>query len=282
MQRYSGQDDIVVGSPIANRQHERLEGLIGYFANMLVMRMGVNPKARFAELLEEVRELAVETYRHQHIPFERLVEVMPVRRSLNRTPIFQVVFALQNASSGLQELKGLEVEEVGTETWTARFDLDVNAIERNGQLDIVWIYNRDLFDRERIEQMARHYESLLTAAVQDPQRPVCELAMLSKSELQQFNIQTRKADRDVLQQASARNSYVAPRTAVEQTVAGVWQEALGLERVGIDDNFFDLGGYSLLLARVRFHLQERFKREIALVDCFCYPTVRLLAEKLEQ
>jgi amino acid adenylation domain-containing protein len=279
MHRYSGQDDIVVGSPIANRQDERLEGLIGFFANMLVMRVEVNPNASFGELLEEVRDLALETYRHQHIPFERLVEVLPLRRSLNRTPIFQVVFALQNASSGTQELKGLEVEELGTEAWTVRFDLEVHAIERNGQLDIVWIYNRDLFDRWRIEQMARYYERLLAAAMQDLKKPICDLEILSASEIQQLKIrgvtQTGKAER------RARNPYVAPRTPLEQMVASVWQEALGVERAGLDDNFFDLGGYSLLVARVRFNLREKLQKDIALVDFFSYPTVRLLAEKLE-
>jgi amino acid adenylation domain-containing protein len=278
MHRYSGQNDIVVGSPVANRQDELLEGLIGFFANMLVMRVGVNPNASFSELLEEVRDLALETYRHQHIPFERLVEVLPLRRSLNRTPIFQVVFALQNASSETQGLKGLEVEEIGTETWSVRFDLEVHAIERSGKLEIVWIYNRDLFDRWRIEQMARHYEQLLAAAMQDPEKPVCQLEMLSASEIEQLKIrgvtQTRKMER-------TRTLYVAPETPLEQMVASVWQEALGSECVGLDDNFFDLGGYSLLVARVRFNLREKLQKEIALVDFFSYPTVRLLAKKLE-
>jgi non-ribosomal peptide synthetase component F len=243
------------------------------------MRVGVNPDATFGQLLEQVRDLALETYRHQDIPFERLVEVLPLRRSLNRTPIFQVVFALQNASSGTQELKGLEVEELGTEAWTVRFDLEVHAIERNGKLDIVWIYNRDLFDRWRIEQMARHYERLLTAAIEDSEKPICHLAMLSASEIQQLKIrgvnQAGKVER------RARNPYVAPQTPLEQIVASVWQEALGLERVGLDDNFFDLGGYSLLVARVRFNLREKLQKDIALVDFFSYPTVRLLARKLE-
>jgi hypothetical protein len=183
MHRYSGQDDIVVGSPIANRQDERLEGLIGFFANMLAMRVRVDPNASFRELLDQVREFALEAYRHQDIPFERVLEELSVNRSLNRTPVFQVVFALQNASSGLQELKGLKIEELGAEAWTVRFDLEVNAIERNGQLHIVWIYNRDLFDRGRIEQMARHYERLLTAALQDLDQTVCHLGTLSANEI---------------------------------------------------------------------------------------------------
>jgi non-ribosomal peptide synthetase component F len=246
---------------------------------MLAMRVRVNPNASFGELLEQVRDLSLETYRHQHVPFERLIEVLPLRRKLNRTPIFQVVFALQNASSGTQELRGLKVEELGTEAWTVRFDLEVHAIERNGQLDIVWIYNRDLFDRWRIEQMARHYERLLAAAVQDMNKPICHLEMLSASEIQQLKIGGMPLIETVRRRT--RNHYVAPETPLEQTVASVWQEALGLERVGVDDNFFDLGGYSLLVARVRFNLREKLQKDIALIDFFSYPTVRLLAEKLE-
>jgi non-ribosomal peptide synthetase component F len=245
---------------------------------MLAMRVRVNPNASFGELLEQVRDLSLETYRHQHVPFERLIEVLPLRRKLNRTPIFQVVFALQNASSGTQELKGLKVEELGTEAWTVRFDLEVHAIERNGQLDIVWIYNRDLFDRWRIEQMARHYERLLAAAVQDMNKPICHLEMLSASEMQQLKIGGMPLIETVRRRT--RNHYVAPETPLEQTVTSVWQEALGLERVGVDDNFFDLGGYSLLVTRVRFSLREKLQKDIALIDFFSYPTARLLTGKL--
>jgi acyl carrier protein len=153
-------------------------------------------------------------------------------------------------------------------------------------LDIVWIYNLDLFDRWRIEQMARHFEQLLAAAVQDLEKPVCDLDILSASEIQQLKTQgvTRvgKTERRALQQASAENLYVAPRTPLEQMVASEWQEALGLEKVGLDDNFFDLGGHSMLVVRIRFNLREKLQKEIALIDFFFYPTVRLLAEKLEQ
>ncbi len=289
MNRYSGQDDIVIGSPIANRQDDRLEGLLGFFANMLAMRVRVNPNATFGELLEQVREQALEAYRHQDIPFERLVEKLPLRRALNRTPIFQVIFALQNASSGTQQLRGLEVEEIGTEAWTVRFDLEVYALERKGCLEIVWIYNKGLFDSCRIEQMARYYERLLAEVAQGLKKPVRELGTLSASEVHQIITGAPRnecADKGLLPQSLAENLYVAPRTPLEQTVADVWQEILGpeiagLRPVGVDDNFFDLGGYSLLLPRVRFKLLQKLEKEIALVDFFFCPTVRLLAEKLE-
>ncbi len=285
MHRYSGQDDIVVGSPIANRLDERLEGLIGFFANMLAMRVKVDPNASFRELLNHVREFALEAYRHQEVPFERVLEELSVNRSLSRTPVFQVTFALQNAFSGTQELKGLAIEPLAAEDWRVRFDLEVNAIERGGQLDIVWVYNVDLFDRWRIEQMAVHYQRLLAAVVQDLDQPVSNLGILSVSEMQQLTIrgvpQAGKMERKSLQQAPVGNIYEAPRTPMEQVVASVWRAVLGIEQVGLNDNFFELGGYSLLLTRVRFHLRQRLQREMALVDFFLCPTVRLLAEKLE-
>src|SRR5262249_43550961 len=104
--RYSGQDDITVGSPIANRQEAQLEDLIGFFVNSLVMRVRLNGEESFSELLTEVRRTTLEAYQHQDIPFERLVEELQPERSLNTTPIFQVMFALQNAPMGVEKLKG--------------------------------------------------------------------------------------------------------------------------------------------------------------------------------
>src|SRR5262249_53577818 len=109
MSRYSGQDDIVVGSPIANRQEAQLEKLIGFFVNSLVMRVRLKAGESFSELLGDVRRATLEAYQHQDIPFERLVEELGVERSLNTTPVFQVSFAVQNAPMGMKQLKGLEI-----------------------------------------------------------------------------------------------------------------------------------------------------------------------------
>jgi acyl carrier protein len=118
------------------------------------------------------------------------------------------------------------------------------------------------------------------------ERPISHLAILSASEMQQLKTQgvigTGKTERRPLQHAPEENLYEAPRTPLEHMIADAWQEALGLEKVGLDDNFFDLGGHSMLVVSVRFNLREKLQQEIALVDFFFYPTVRLLAEKLEQ
>src|SRR5262249_50318441 len=130
LSRYSGEEDVVVGSPIANRQEEEIEGLIGFFVNTLVMRVRANGGKSFRELVGEVRRTTLDAYQHQDVPFERLVEELSPQRSLNRTPLFQVIFALQNAPWAAPQAKGLEVEVIEEDELQVRFDLEVHAFER--------------------------------------------------------------------------------------------------------------------------------------------------------
>ena len=193
--RDSGQEDIVVGSPIANRQDAQLEGLIGFFVNSLAMRIRVKSEVSLRELLSAVRSETLDAYLHQDIPFERLVEELSPERSLNSTPVFQVMFALQNAPAGPQRLQGLEIEPVAGEELRVRFDLELHGIEHEGGLELSWLYKRDLFERWRIEQMSRHYVRLLEAAVDMPEVPLRRLEILSVEErrtiLEGFNATAR-------------------------------------------------------------------------------------------
>ena len=153
----------MVGSPIANRQEKQLEKMIGFFVNSLVMRVRLQPEKSFRELLERVRRTALEAYRHQDIPFERLVEELSPPRSLNTTPVFQVVFAMQNAPVWAA-LAGVGVERVGRArvsalTWKSWL------WSGEGIFRLIWLYNRELFDRWRMEQMARQYVRVLEAMV---------------------------------------------------------------------------------------------------------------------
>ena len=155
------------------------------------MRVRVKREESFAELLEAVRTTTLDAYQHQDIPFERLVEELSPERRLNVTPVFQVVFALQNAPAGPQQVQGLEIGPVAGDELRVRFDLEVHAWEGEGQIRLSWVYNRDLFDRWRIEQMARHFVRLLEAAVAAPDEPLHRLGVLDADErhtlLESFN-----------------------------------------------------------------------------------------------
>ncbi|HEY7403990.1 MAG TPA: amino acid adenylation domain-containing protein, partial [Candidatus Angelobacter sp.] len=191
LHRYSGQDDIVVGSPVANRQDSWLEQLMGLFVNSLVMRMRINKEETFREFLADVRRSALEAYLHLDVPFERLVDELSPQRSLNITPIFQVLFALQNAPVDMQRLKKLALEPVRGGNTTVRTDLEVHAFERSGKIVLFWLYKRDLFDRWRIEQMSRHYVRLLDLVLANPDWPLSQFDPLSAEEKKQVLVEWR-------------------------------------------------------------------------------------------
>lgn len=197
LQRYSGQDDIVVGSPIANRQDSQLEQLIGFFVNSLIMRVRVNAGQSFPELLAAVRGTALEAYQHQDLPFERLVEELSPERRLNAAPIFQVVFALQNAPMATEEVRDLQVEAVAADEPRVRIDIEVHAVEHNGVLDFHWLYSRDLFDRWRMEQMAAHYLRLLEAVACNPKQQVADFDLLSSSDLAKVIDEWNQTSREI-------------------------------------------------------------------------------------
>ncbi|MGH8772842.1 MAG: condensation domain-containing protein, partial [Burkholderiales bacterium] len=168
--RYSRQEDIVVGSPIANRTHRQTEGLIGFFVNTLVLRVDLSGDPPFEELLSRVRRVALEAYAHQEVPFERVVEALQPERSLSHSPLFQVLFALQNLPVGELELPGLSLSPLTLESATAKFDLSLLLSETEGGLVGVWEYSTELFEAATITRLGAHLQTLVEGIVADPKR----------------------------------------------------------------------------------------------------------------
>ncbi len=184
--RYTGQSDILVGSPIANRHRDEIEGLIGFFVNTLVLRTDLSGNPSFEELLLQTRSMALSAYAHQDLPFEMLVEALQPERNLSHTPLFQVMFVLQNTPISQVELSGLEVSLLPIETATAKFDLTLSLENTATGLVGGWEYNSDLFDSSTIERMTRHYVTLLEALVANPAHKIDQLPLLTASEQQQL------------------------------------------------------------------------------------------------
>jgi len=184
--RHSGQHDILVGTPIANRNHAETESLIGFFVNTLVFRTRLSDQMTFRELLVQVREMALEAYAHQDLPFEKLVEELQPERSLSHSPVFQVMLDLQNAPMHDLELHGLRLTPLPFDSLMAKFDLVMTVGETNGRLNGQFEYNTDLFDGATVRRMARHLEHLLEAAVSNPDEQVSRLRLLTGDERQQI------------------------------------------------------------------------------------------------
>ncbi|MBD2208320.1 amino acid adenylation domain-containing protein [Nostoc linckia FACHB-104] len=182
LHRYTGLEDIIIGSPIANRNRAEFEGLIGFFVNTLVLRTYLSDDPTFAELLSRVRESTLSAYAHQDLPFDLLVEELQPQRNLSHTPLFQVMFVLQNAPMSEVKLSGLTVEPLASESGNAKFDLTLLAEETNSEIRVSWEYNTDLFDAETITRMAEHFQTLLRGIIANPQQRVTELPLLTQNE----------------------------------------------------------------------------------------------------
>ena len=187
--RYSGQEDIVIGLPIANRNRTEIEGLIGFFVNTLVLRADLSEKPTFKELLQRVRDVCLEAYAHQDLPFEKLVEELRPERDLSRNPLFQVMFVLQNTPRPLPQPAGLSIERVDVLPATSPFDLSLYLRERDGKLIGFFEYNTDLFEPSTIERMIGHFETLLEGIVADPEQPISTLPLLTEAERHQLLVE---------------------------------------------------------------------------------------------
>ena len=193
LSRYTQQEDITVGSPIANRNVKQTEDLIGFFVNTLVLRSDLSGNPTFRELLQRVRDVTLEAYAHQDLPFEKLVEILQPEREFSHHPLFQVAFVLQNAPGSEFKLPDLSFRALPVSTETSKFDLTLYLEEstgwkqnNNSGLLALFEYNTDLFEADTIKRMACHFQTLLEGIVSNPDRKLSELPLLTEIERNQL------------------------------------------------------------------------------------------------
>ena len=221
--RYTGQDDVVLGSPIAGRNRGEVEDLIGFFVNTLALRTDLSGNPTFLDLLQRVREVALEAYEHQDLPFERLVEDLQAERSLSHNPLFQVMFILQNAPGSPLKLPGIQANRVRLVTETAHFDLSMSITERGPRLVARLSYSTDLFEDATIERMLGHFEVLLAGIVKHPEKRISDLPLLKETERRQLE----EWNQTTIEHSEGRDLAALYESQVERT-----PEAVALELDG--------------------------------------------------
>jgi amino acid adenylation domain-containing protein len=211
--RYTHQEDIAVGSPIANRNRSEIEGLIGFFVNSLVLRSNLSGNPTFRELLGRVREVTLGAYSHQDLPFEKLVEELHPQRNLSHHPLFQVVFGFENAPMSALELPGLVPSFINIDFKTTRFDLELHLWKCSEDFRSLWganwehsegirgvmVYNTDLFDKATISRILKHFKTLLESIVSHPEQSIANLPLLSEGELHQVLVEWNNTHADYSQ-----------------------------------------------------------------------------------
>lgn len=300
--QYTGKDDLVVGSGVANRKKKEIENILGMFINTTVFRARLSPHSSFRTFLRDVRKITLDVYDNQEISFDKIVEVVNPDRSLGNNPLFQIMFNFNDAP--LQEFRfpgaHLRLEE-GIDNGSSKVDLNVIVIPRpeqfvgSGSGDsqetvMLWEYNTALFDRPRIARMIDNYLALLQNVVDYPDRKLSELSMLDDARVLQQqtavpltsggNVGGHSLDRINID--AGTRTFVPPSNQVEAEMIGIWKRILRVDRVSMNDNFFELGGHSLLATFLFAEIEKKFGYKFPLQLLFNDGTVQALAAALER
>ncbi|MGI0484802.1 condensation domain-containing protein [Pantanalinema rosaneae CENA516] len=273
LHQYTGQEDLVICSPVSGRHRAETRGLIGYFNNVVALRNDLSHNPQFSDLLERVSHCFMAASHYQDMPLQ-LVAELP---SLVRVPLTRAMFVLQNTAAPSLELAGLQVSSVFVDREIANFDLSMSIHDRDGQLTVVWQYKTDLFHAERINQMMAQFHTLLEGVTTNANLPLSDLPRLP--ELPQPTPRSSQVIQPEL--ALGSTHYVAPRNAPEQKMVQIWQRLLGVQPIGVEDNFFDLGGHSLLAVRLFAEIELAFGKPLPLSTLLAAPTIAQLVHTLE-
>jgi amino acid adenylation domain-containing protein len=225
--RYTAQEDIVVGTPIANRNRVEIEKVVGFFANTLVMRTDLSGNPSFRELLQRVRAVALEAYVHQDLPFEKLVEGLQPERDLSRNPLYQVMFILQNTPSPFLKLPDLTLSELESESTIAALDLRLELEEKLDGLRGKLEYSTDLFEPTTITRLLGHFQTLLEQIVVNPQQRLSELALLTDREQRQLLVEWNDTQVDYGQAACLHHLFEAQARQTPEATALVLPSSAG-------------------------------------------------------
>ncbi|HEV8588248.1 MAG TPA: amino acid adenylation domain-containing protein [Pyrinomonadaceae bacterium] len=269
---YTGSDDVIAGTPMAGRDGIDTELLIGFFVNTLALRTRIAPDLTLNELIKRVRETAMAAFANQDVPFEMLVTALRTDRSLEHNPIFQVMFVLQDGKKPLPTLAGAAVQPIELNNDTSKFDLSLEAVDAD-EIEVSISYNSDLFESESARCMLADFQRLLKGSLANPN---ARLSQLPKVTWEPKYVAAENPS-PVLSMAT---TYIAPQTPIEEKLAAIWTEVLAVEGVGVADNFFMLGGHSLMAAQVISRIRAAFNYELPLRQLFETPTIAGLAHAI--
>lgn len=286
LSQYTGEEDVAVGTSVANRNNSGTENLIGLFTNEVVLRTQLHGDPSFRELLSRVREITLSAYAHQDVPFGRLVEALQPQRDFSSNPFFNATVLLNNDLLPQMQFGNLSLEPLELEIETAVFDLSLIFTAGADNRIRVSLCHSTRFKTERMEHFLEDMVAVFGFMVQKPEGHLSELrkvvAAPDAAGLVRMPVERKALARTSDGQRATSSTYVPARNRMEEVVAAIWQEVLRLREAGIHDNFFDLGGHSLAMVEVRSRLREVLNREVPMVELFRNPTIALLSRYLQE
>ena len=269
--RYSGQHDVAVASCVANRQFSQVERMVGHFSNHVIFRTSLADNSTLREVLRQVRQTALTDYSYQDLPFGSVVEQLGTDSDASRNNMFQALLVLTDAPREKWSFPALDVRPLPLDVGTTPFDLIV-WLKLEEKLEIDLQYNSDLFEPDTIRQILADYGAVLGTMSNNPEAQVGDLGIAMP----------RAESRNYQRLEPAPQAYMGPRDSIESELVKLWEAVLDKRPVGIEDDFFELGGTSLLAARLFAEIEEDFKLRIPLVTLVQAPTIEKLAKVIQR
>ena len=282
LHRLSGQDDVMVGTSVSNRNRLETEELVGNFSNNLFLRSNLSDNPSLHTLLTRVRSMVTDAYANQEVPLEKVIEKLQQRGVKTLIPQFHVMFMLRD-SAPEQNLKlpGLMIKRLPFDLGTARLDLNLDMTDGGGALSGTLEYKTDLFERSTIKRIIMSFQKLLEKSVADPDQRVSMIGAFMESKTDKMMASFNKPDGGVNKPRPQRD-FLTPRDKLEVELARIWEKVLGVRPIGIIDNFFELGGHSLLAVILFSEIEKKYNRFLPLATLFQAPTIQQLAEILRK
>lgn len=265
LHRYSDRDDMVVGTAVANRNHPAITDLIGFFANTLPLRVNLAGTPTFRQLLQKVKLAMLDLFVNQTVPMNKLVEELNVERNTAWSPLFQVALVFHNTSTAHLTLPGMEVTRIPVDPGTAKFDLTLTVVPTSEGLQLAWEYNTDLFDDESLARFARDFGELLSGVIADPDGEIDRLLPVERV--------------DGVVNRDAPIKHIPPRelaevdTVLEAELSRIWKKLLQVDRIARDENFFHIGGDSLLAIALALEIERSLGKKIPIALLFGNNTI---------
>ncbi len=284
LSKYSGQEDLVIGTASSGRKHPDLKRVLGMFVNTLPIRLRPEKNLRIEDYLFLVKNQTVNAFENQDYPFEELVAELDIKRDLARNPLFDVMLnVLTFEDLNVESSEALMVSKIESGSEVAKFDITVSASLSKTNLAFQFNYRKDLFREATIENLANGLQQVLEAFGADQNVVLGDLLLLTSEEFEEIRSKSSKLDHyNIVGNTTAKHEFSAPKSQTEIDLYKIWTKVLEKNDFGIDDSFFELGGHSLRGATVIASAQNKWTSELRLLDLFEYPTVRTLALKIDQ
>ena len=266
--KYTSQEDIIIGSPIAGRDRAETEPLIGIFINTLAIRSKINPDLTFEQFLAEIKQTVLEAQSNKDVPLEKVIETLNIKRNLSHSSVFQILFQLRNIPQANFKNESLCIEKLELDLEIIMLDLSLEIETDNQELKCVFKYNKDLFNVETIRQISQHFKILLLAVVSNAEANI-SIKNISRSST-------------IANLSQAITSLIETDAVIEARLINILQDILAIENIDVNDNIIELGIDSLSAIRLVSHISQQMQTEIKINTIFQYPTAAELGKEIQK